>query len=143
MRNARHTRGFTLIELIMVVVILGVLAALVVPNFTGRTQEAKITAASTQLSSFDVALQMYEGENGVYPTTAQGLKALVEKPTTSPVPDQWKRPYLKNGIPADPFGTEYKYVSPGKNNSDSYDLSSAGPDGQHGTDDDITNWGAE
>ncbi len=140
MRKHSRRGGFTLIELIMVVVILGVLAALVVPNFTGRTQEAKITAADTQLKAFDVALQMYEGENGAYPTTAQGLKALVEKPTTAPVPSNWKRPYMKQGIPTDPFGSDYKYVSPGKNNSDSYDLSSAGPDGQHGTEDDITNW---
>lgn len=141
----RTQAGFTLIELIMVVVILGVLAALVVPNFTGRTEDAKVTAAQTQIEShFGMALQMYETDNGFFPSSTQGLKALIEKPTTAPVPEKWKGPYLKKTeVPKDPFGNEYKYVFPGKNNTAGYDLSSGGPDGQHGNEDDISNWASD
>lgn len=142
---ARRRRGFTLIELIMVVVILGVLAALVIPNFAGRTQDSKVAAAKTQIEShFGLALSLYETDNGAYPTTEQGLEALIEKPSSAPVPSNWKKPYLqKKEIPLDPFGNAYQYECPGKHNNEGYDLSSAGPDGQHGTEDDISNWAAE
>jgi general secretion pathway protein G len=136
----RRRRGFTLIELLLVMVILAVLAALVLPRFTGRTEDANKTAAQTQISSlFSVALDLYEADNGRYPTTAQGLNALRVQPTTAPEPKKWKGPYLKSDIPSDPWGNAYVYRSPGQKNPDGYDLVSAGPDGSEGTEDDISN----
>jgi general secretion pathway protein G len=136
-----RTRAFTLIELLLVMVILAVLAALVLPKFTGRTEDANKTAAQTQISSlFSTALDLYEADNGSFPTTAQGLAALRAKPTSSPEPKHWKGPYLKSDVPKDPWGNEYTYRSPGQKNPSGYDLVCAGPDGREGTEDDITNW---
>jgi general secretion pathway protein G len=132
----RRPRAFTLVELLLVLVILGVLAAIVVPKFTGRTQEARITAARTQISSFGTALDAFEVDNGYYPKGKDGLLALVQQPREAV---GWKGPYLKE-IPPDPWGNAYIYECPGKNNPTSYDLVSLGPDGREGGDDDITNW---
>ena len=137
----RAARAFTLIELLLVMVILAVLAALVVPRFAGRSEDAKKKAALTQVKSlFGTALDTYEADNGSYPTTAQGLAALSAPPTTAPQPKNWQGPYVKGEIPMDPWGKAYVYRAPGAKNTTSYDLSSAGPDGTEGTEDDITNW---
>jgi general secretion pathway protein G len=132
-----HARGFTLIELLLVLVILGVLAAIVVPKFSGRTEQARQTAAVSQISTFGTALDAYEVDMGAYPQGSSGLKSLVEQPREG---TGWRGPYMQKEIPLDPWGNAYIYVSPGKNNPSGYDLSSMGPDGRAGTDDDITNW---
>jgi general secretion pathway protein G len=128
--------AFTLIELLLVLVILGILAAIVVPKFAGRTEQARVTAAQTQISSFGTALDAFEVDNGYYPKGKSGLQDLVQPPRDA---QNWKGPYLKE-VPRDPWNNEYVYEFPGRRNANSYDLSSAGPDGKTGGDDDITNW---
>jgi general secretion pathway protein G len=128
--------GFTLIELLLVLVILGILAAIVVPKFAGRTEQARLTAAATQISSFGTALDAFEVDNGYYPRGKAGLQDLVQQPRDA---QSWKGPYVKE-IPKDPWGNEYVYECPGRQNASSYDLLSAGPDGKAGSEDDITNW---
>ena len=141
MKTTRMRRGFTLIELLLVMVILAVLAALVLPKFTGRTEDANKTAAQTQISSlFSTALDLYEADSGQFPTTAQGLQALRLQPTSAPEPKHWKGPYLKGNVPLDPWGNEYVYTSPGQQNPKGYDIVCVGPDGRQGSEDDITNW---
>jgi general secretion pathway protein G len=135
----REGRGFTLIELLLVLVILGVLAAIVVPKFSGRTEQARVTAAQSQIATFSTALDLFEVDNGYYPRGKDGLQDLVQRPRDA---QSWNGPYLKNEIPLDPWGNAYIYESPGKNNPGSYDLMSMGPDARAGTDDDITNWKA-
>jgi len=126
------SRGFTLIELLLVLVILAVLAAVVVPKFTGRSQEARITAAKTDISNMETALDAYDVDIGKYPET---LNALVEQPANTP---NWKG-YIKK-LPNDPWGNPYNYKYPGDHGSNTYDLWSFGPDGREGGDDDIVNW---
>lgn len=134
-------RSFTLIELLLVMVILAVLAALVVPKFAGRSEDARKKAALTQVKSlFGTALDTYEADNGAYPSTAQGLDALSNAPTSAPQPKNWQGPYLKGNVPNDPWGKPYIYRSPGTQNKNGYDLFSAGPDATEGNEDDITNW---
>jgi general secretion pathway protein G len=133
--------GFTLIELLLVLVILATLAAIVTPKFAKRSEQAKITAARTQVSYFEVALDAFEIDVGRYPTNVEGLRALVEKPTSNA--DGWQQPYLKSDIPKDPWGGEYIYRYPGQYNQDGYDLYSYGPDQKLGGDDDIVNWSKE
>jgi general secretion pathway protein G len=145
-RNPRSTIrnrpfGFTLIELLLVLVILATLAAIVTPKFAKRSEQAKITAARTQLSYFEVALDAFEIDMGRYPTNVEGLRALVEKPTSNA--DGWQQPYLKSDIPKDPWGGEYIYKYPGQYNQDGYDLYCYGPDQKLGGDDDIMNWSKE
>ena len=132
----RGGAGFTLIELLLVLVILGVLAAIVVPKFSGRTEQARVTAAETQISTFGTALDAFEVDMGYYPKGKDGLKELVEQPRNS---QNWRGPYLKSEIPMDPWGNAYIYECPGKRNASGYDLMSKGPDGRAGGDDDITN----
>ena len=139
----KNQNGFTLVEIMVVVIIIGILAALVIPKFTGRTEDARKAAAKSQIdTNFSTALDMYEAENGSYPTTDQGLEALRTQPTGDPQPKNWKGPYLKKDIPPDPWGNSYNYSCPGSHNPSGYDLYSNGPDGQENTDDDITNWTA-
>ena len=133
---ATRQRGFTLVELLLVLVILGTLAALVVPKFAGRSEQAKTTAAQTQISNFDTALSAFEVDNGYYPKGKNGLDALVTKPKDA---NNWRGPYMEE-LPVDPWGNAYVYESPGKNKPNSYDIHSAGPDMKSGTDDDLTNW---
>ncbi|MBN1507837.1 MAG: type II secretion system major pseudopilin GspG [Sedimentisphaerales bacterium] len=133
--------GFTLIELLLVLVILATLAAIVTPKFAKRSEQAKITAARTQLAYFETALDAFEIDVGRYPTNAEGLCALVERPTSNA--DGWQQAYLKSTIPQDPWGGEYIYRYPGQYNQDGYDLYSYGPDRKLGGDDDITNWSKE
>ncbi len=131
-------RGFTLIELLLVMVILTILAAVVVPKFTRRSEQARVTAAMSDISSLELALDAFEVDTGRYPTTDEGLAALVQAPPQLP---SWKGPYLKrNRVPLDPWGNEYIYRCPGEHNAESYDLFSCGPDGQEGGGDDIDNW---
>ena len=134
-------KGFTLIEIMLVVVIIGVLVAMVVPNISGRSQQARVTAAKTDIeANLATTLDLYQVDNGRYPTTEQGLAALVSAPSGSPAPTNWNGPYLKKKkILKDPWGKEYVYVAPGAHNKEEYDLSSLGPDGVE-SNDDITNW---
>ena len=137
----KNIKAFTLIEIMLVVIIIGVLVAMVVPNFTGRGEQARRTAAKADIeANLTTALDLYEMDNGRYPTTDQGLPALLSKPAANPVPAHWNGPYLKKKkIPKDPWGRDYVYVSPGTYNPEEYDISSYGPDGAEGNDD-ITNW---
>ena len=135
-RRPLRRAGFTLIELLLVLVILGVLAAIVVPKFAGRTEQARQAAAKTQVSSFATVLDAYEVDNGFYPKGKSGLNDLVQASRDA---KNWRGPYLKE-VPKDPWGNNYVYECPGKNNPTSYDVSSMGPDGQMGTEDDINNW---
>ena len=130
-------RAFTLVEMLLVLVILAVLAAIVIPKFAGRSQQAKETAAKAQINGFEMALDSFEVDTGFYPQGSAGLNALVEQPNNA---QNWKGPYLKKGIPLDPWGNAYIYSYPGKNNAKGYDLMSVGPDGRAGGDDDINNW---
>ncbi len=130
--------GFTLIELMLVLVILATLSAIVLPKLTGRSKEAKITAAGTQIAQIEVALDAFEIDLGRYPTTSEGLLALTKKPTSDS--DGWTQPYLRRDVPKDPWGNDYQYRYPGTYNQEGYDLYSFGPDGKLGGDDDITNW---
>ena len=132
-------RGFTLIELMVVLVIMGILAALIVPNIIGRTDEARVTAAKTDIGTIMQALKLYKLDNGIYPTQQQGLGALVVKPTTPPIPGNWK-PYLEK-LPSDPWGRPYQYLNPGIHGS--VDVLSFGADGKpggEGADADIGSW---
>jgi general secretion pathway protein G len=139
-------RGFTLIELMVVVIILGILAMYIGPKLLGRTEEAKVTQARVQMEGLETALKLYKMDNSVYPTTEQGLAALVEKPETNPVPRKWRKGgYLeKNIVPKDPWGNEYIYISPGVHGD--YDIISYGADGVPGGEDeakDVNNWEVE
>jgi general secretion pathway protein G len=124
--------GFTLIEIMVVVVILGILAGLIVPRIMGRPEEARRTKAALQLRSIDSALKLYKLDNGVYPSTEQGLEALVQKPETGTIPKNWRdRGYLDSTkVPHDPWQNPFVYIHPGENGD--YDLSSYGRDGQKG-----------
>lgn len=129
--------GFTLIELLLVLVILGILAALVVPKFSGRTEQARVTAAQSQIATFGTALDAFEIDNGYYPKGREGLQDLVVQPRDA---KNWRGPYLKSEIPLDPWENPYVYECPGRHNPSGYDLMSLGPDGREGGDDDITNY---
>ncbi|MGB0582624.1 MAG: type II secretion system major pseudopilin GspG [Limisphaerales bacterium] len=135
-RNRKRKQGFTLVELLLVLVILGTLAAIVVPKMTGRGKQAKETAARTQISSFETALNTFEIDNGFFPSGNDGLGDLIAPPKNS---TGWKGPYLDK-IPLDPWGNEYVYENPGKNNPAGFDIYSIGPDARADTEDDITNW---
>lgn len=143
-RPARHQRGFTLIEIMVVVVIIGVLGAIVVPQFMSRPDQAKATAARTDIQAISTALEMYRLDNFHYPSTQQGLEALSKRPSGTPAPRNWNpQGYLKS-LPIDPWGTPYQYLNPGYKSADgSYDLYSLGADGVAGGDGvaaDIGNW---
>ncbi len=136
-------RGFTLIEILVVIIVLGMLAALVGPRILGRVSEAKSATARTQIELLGLALDSYRLDNGGYPTTEQGLDALNEKPTREPLAQNWRGPYLKKALPLDPWGRPYVYQSPGEHGASSYDLSTLGRDGQPGgseEDADLTSW---
>jgi general secretion pathway protein G len=130
--------AFTLVELLLVLVILATLAAIVLPKFAGRTEQARVTAAKTQISTFETALDSFEVDNGYYPRGSGGLQDLVQQPKDA---NSWHGPYLKQEtIPNDPWGHPYVYECPGKHNASSYDILSMGPDGRVGGNDDIANW---
>ena len=136
MNPVTRQSGFTLIELMVVVVILGILAAVVVPRVMDRPEQARIAAAKNNIRALQSALDMYKLDNFRYPSSDQGLRALVEEPRTEPRPGNWNR-YLDN-VPRDPWGNEYLYLQPGKNGD--IDIYSSGPNGRRGDEDDIGNW---
>ncbi len=133
--------GFTLTEILLVVIIIGVLAGMIVPNLAGKSEQARRAAAKADIeANLSMALDMYELDNGTYPTTSQGLKALVQKPSDPPVPENWSGPYLKKKvIPRDPWKNDYVYAFPGSHNTEGYDLSSLGQDGVE-SGDDVISW---
>lgn len=145
--RARNTEGFTLIEILIVVGIIGLLATVLVTNLIGRAGQAKIDLAGTQIRQLEQALEMYKLDNGRYPTEEQGLAALVRAPSSEPVPRRYNPGgYLKRDALTDPWGMEYDYKMPGANNTHSFDLSSVGPDGVQGGEGegaDIINWDTE
>lgn len=140
--KARAQRGFTLIEIMVVVVIIGVLGSIIVPQFMSRPDQAKVTAARSDLQAIATALEMYRLDNFNYPSTQQGLEALSARPAGTPTAKNWNpQGYLKS-LPLDPWGTPYQYLNPGVRSS-GYDLFSLGADGSPGGDGyaaDIGNW---
>ena len=143
MNKLTNRGGFTLIEIMVVIVILAMLAALVGPRLMGRTDDAKVTDARVQIKNIETALKLYKLDNGSYPSTEQGLGALVAKPTVGVIPNSYKEGgYLESKkMPKDPWGNDYLYVSPGEHGD--YDLFSYGSDGAKGGDGknaDITTW---
>jgi len=136
--QVRNLSGFTLIEIMLVVIIIAALAAMVVPRLTGRSEQAKKSIAKADIEThLATALKLYELDNGNFPTTSQGLEALSQKPSSSPVPENWNGPYVEKS-PLDPWGRPYLYESPGKHRPD-YDLYSKGKDAGSEKDD-IVNW---
>ena len=130
--------GFTLIEILLVVIIIGVLVSLVAPRLAGRSEEARKQAAKADIDGgIALSLDLYEVDNGHYPPK---LDDLLTKPSDA---SNWKGPYLKKGLPKDPWGNDYNYRMPGTRNTSSYDLFSVGPDKQEGSADDIVNWKTE
>jgi general secretion pathway protein G len=145
--SRRHgEQGFTLIELLVVLIIIGILAGYVGPKIMGHPEEAKRTMAAVQITSLETAIESYKLDNGAYPTTEQGLQALVEAPTTGRLAKKWRiGGYLAKGkVPKDPWGNDFVYLCPGTHND--FDLISYGGDGQQGgegDDVDVNNWAAE
>lgn len=132
-------RGFSLIEIMVVVVILGILASIVVPKIMSRPDEARAIKAKQDILAIQNALDLYKLDNGIYPTTDQGLVALVEKPTTNPTPRDWKQ-YLKS-VPKDPWGRDYLYLNPGEHGDiDIFTLGADGQPGGTGINGEIGNW---
>ena len=142
-RKRLNGHGFTLIELMVVIVILGILAGLIIPRIMGRPEEARRMKARVQMESMETALRLYKLDNGVYPSTEQGLQALIEAPAVGELSRKWRKGgYLEKGkVPKDPWGHEYVYLSPGLH--DDFDLVSYGADGQPGGEDqnkDVNSW---
>lgn len=139
MKNRRLQTAFTLIEVMVVVVILGILAAVVVPKFMDNPDKARVTAARTDIATLMTALKLYRLDNTFYPSTDQGLGALVTKPTTNPVPANW-RAYIER-LPKDPWGNPYQYLNPGlKGDIDVFSLGEGGERGGEGAKADIGSW---
>ena len=127
--------GFTLIEIMVVIIILGLLATLVIPNITGYTEKAKREKARADIASLEGALELFKADNGFYPTTEQGLDALIIKPSTGRIPAKWMEGgYFKKGVPLDPWGNRYVYFVPGRR-GEGYEIVSLGTDGQESDDD--------
>ena len=133
--------GFTLIEIMVVIVILGILAALVVPKVMSRPDEARVVAAKQDIASLAQALKLYRLDNKRYPTTEQGLQALVSRPSQMPVPDNWKSEGYVERLPLDPWGKAYQYLNPGLHGEiDIFSYGADGAPGGEGLDADIGNW---
>ena len=139
--NQRRQGGFTLIEIMVVVVILGILAAVVVPRIMDRPDQARITKAKQDIRALEAALNLYRLDNFRYPTTDQGLEALVSKPTSSPEPKNWKSGGYLDRLPKDPWSNPYQYLNPGEHGDfDLYTLGADGSPGGEGINADIGNW---
>ncbi|MBT8489419.1 MAG: type II secretion system major pseudopilin GspG [Deltaproteobacteria bacterium] len=143
MKRKRDNRGFTLIELMVVIVILGILAGLIIPRIMSRPEEARRSKARLQIESLETAVKLYKLDNFTYPTTEQGLQALVEPPTVGTLPKNWRKGgYLEKGkVPKDPWDNDYVYLSPGTQGD--FDIMSYGADGEQGGEDnnkDINSW---
>lgn len=133
--------GFTLLEVMVVMVIIGILAALIVPNVMGRLDDAKVTAAQSDIAGLAQALKLYRLDNGRYPSSEQGLQALTTKPDTDPIPRNWKTNGYLDKLPRDPWGNDYKYLQPGLHGE--FDVFTQGADGApggEGLDADVGNW---
>lgn len=142
-RRGRH--GFTLIEILVVITVIAILAGLVTPMVFSHVGDAKLVAARAQIEVFGLSLDAYRLDNDYYPSGAQGLEALVTEPQAEPVPRRWRGPYLRRGVPVDPWGRAYLYRAPGQRGPDTYDLLSYGRDGVAGgtsEDADVTSWEA-
>jgi general secretion pathway protein G len=131
-RNPGRRSGFTLLELVVVVIVLGLLVGLVAPQILGRVGDAQLTAAKTQMELFGTALDSYRLDNGSYPTSEQGLNALRTRPVSGPPAVNWRGPYLRKDVPLDPWGRAFLYRSPGERNPGGYDVSTLGRDGKAG-----------
>jgi general secretion pathway protein G len=141
MRFAKRQSGFTLIEIMVVVVIIGILATLIVPRIMSRPDEARIVAAKQDIGALAQALKLYRLDNHVYPTTDQGLNALMVKPTTAPIPPNWKNGGYLDRLPKDPWDNEYRYLNPGvRAEIDVFSLGADREPGGEGTAADIGNW---
>jgi general secretion pathway protein G len=142
-RPERERAGFTLIEILVVIAVLAMLAALVAPNVFQHVGAAKDATARSQIELLGAALDSYRLDNGRYPTTDQGLEALRVPPTIQPAPPNWRGPYLRKDVPLDPWGVPYIYLSPGEVNLNGYDLVSLGADGEvggEGENADVVSW---
>lgn len=136
-----HTRGFTLVEILVVIVILGILAALVVPRVLERPDEARVIAAKNDIAAILQALKLYRLDNGRYPTSEQGLRALVSRPTSVPVPTNWKPNGYLERLPKDPWSNPYQYLSPGlRGEIDVFSFGADGAPGGAGFDADVGSW---
>ena len=139
--GVRGQRGFTLLEVMVVVVILGILAALVVPKIISRPDEARVIAAKQDIASLMQALKLYRLDNQRYPTTEQGLQALLVKPATTPIPSNWKQGGYIERLPKDPWGNPYQYLNPGvRGEIDVFSYGAHGAPGGEGNDADIGSW---
>ena len=142
-RNRRGKAGFTLVEMLVVLAIIAVLAALVGPEIFRNVGDANSGAARSQVEMLGLALDQYRLDNQAYPSTEQGLAALRTAPTTGEPPRRWRGPYLRRALPSDPWGRPYQYLSPGRANPQGYDLFTLGRDGREGgadEDADVTSW---
>ncbi len=138
---SKYQHGFTLIEIMVVIVILGILASLVVPKIMSRPDEARIVAAKQDIASITQALKLYRLDNQLYPTTEQGLSALTQKPTTPPIPNNWKTGGYVDRLPKDPWGTDFQFLNPGlRGEIDVFSLGADGQPGGAGIDTDIGSW---
>jgi general secretion pathway protein G len=142
-RPGQDRAGFTLIEILVVIAVIAMLAALVAPNVFQHVGTAKETTARSQIELFGAALDSYRLDNGRYPSTDQGLEALRVQPNIQPLPSNWNGPYLRKDVPLDPWGLPYLFLSPGEINPRGYDLLSLGADGElggEGEDADVVSW---
>jgi general secretion pathway protein G len=138
MKMRTSQQGFSLIEIMVVLLIIGMMAAMVAPQILGQSEEAALKKAAVDIQQLESALEMYKLRNSVFPTTEQGLDALVNEPTIDPLPRNYPQGGFIRRLPADPWGNEYQLISPGELGI--IDIFSTGPDGEPGTDDDIGTW---
>ena len=139
-RSQRRRRGFTLVEVLLVLVILVIIGSIVVANYGNIQRKAYVNAAKTQIGAFDGPIQTYRLDIGDFPLTAQGLDALWQQPGDLANPDDWGGPYLGKPVPVDPWKRPYQYEYPGRNDPNTPDIWSLGQDGADGTDDDVVSW---